>query len=70
VTKVVGPFRKSSYSTGEGNCVEVAPRAVGGRAVRDSKNQADGPMLTFAPGGWHAFLVGAKAGEFARNARG
>ncbi|GAA3868648.1 hypothetical protein GCM10023084_22290 [Streptomyces lacrimifluminis] len=61
MTEPIGPFRKSSYSGQENNCVEVATRAVGGRAVRDSKDQAGGPMLTFAPGSWQAFLTGAKA---------
>jgi hypothetical protein len=63
VTEVVGPFRKSSYSGQQGNCIEVAPTAVGGRAVRDSKDQA-GPVLAFARSGWQAFLAGAQAGEF------
>jgi len=69
VTEPIGPFRKSSYSGQENNCVEVADTAVGGRAVRDSK-ALTGPMLTFAPGGWLAFLAGAKDGEFDRSARG
>ncbi|WP_327695621.1 DUF397 domain-containing protein [Streptomyces sp. NBC_00459] len=70
MTEVVGPFRKSSFSGAENNCVEVADTTTGGRAVRDSKNQADGPLLTFAPGGWQAFLVGAKADDFGRSTRG
>lgn len=70
MTKIVGPFRKSSYSGAQGNCIEVAATALGGRAVRDSKGEAVGPMLTFAPGGWQAFLAGAKSGEFARSTRG
>lgn len=69
MTEVVGPFRKSSYSGPESNCVEVADTATGGRAVRDSKDQA-GPMLTFAPGGWQAFIAGAKPKEFGDSARG
>jgi hypothetical protein len=69
VTEPIGPFRKSSYSGQENNCVEVAPRAIGGRAVRDSKAQAGGPLLIFAPEGWQAFLEGARAGEFARTTR-
>jgi hypothetical protein len=60
VTKVVGLFRKSSYSGAQSNCVEVAGTTIGGRAVRDSKDQTGGPMLTFAPGSWQAFLTGAK----------
>lgn len=63
MTEVVGPFRKSSFSGAENNCVEVADTAIGGSAVRDSKNQV-GPMLTFARSGWQAFLAGAQAGEF------
>jgi hypothetical protein len=55
VTEVVGPFRKSSYSGQQGNCVEVAPTTADGRAVRDSKLQ-DGPLLTVSREGWHAFL--------------
>ncbi|MFI1360353.1 DUF397 domain-containing protein [Streptomyces sp. NPDC020898] len=67
MTEVVGPFWKSSYSGTQSNCVEVADTTTGGRAVRDSKNHA-GPMLTFAPGGWQAFLVGARSGEFGHSA--
>ncbi|WP_432185095.1 DUF397 domain-containing protein [Streptomyces tendae] len=55
MTEVVSTFRKSSYSAGEGNCVEVADTAPGGRAVRDSKQQ-DGPLLTVSRDGWQAFL--------------
>ncbi|MFI1359651.1 DUF397 domain-containing protein [Streptomyces sp. NPDC020898] len=71
MTEVVGPFRKSSYSGQQGNCIEVAPTTVGGRAVRDSKNATGaGPILTFAPGGWQAFLVCARTEEFGRSTRG
>ncbi|WP_371660645.1 DUF397 domain-containing protein [Streptomyces sp. NBC_00280] len=70
MTQFIGPFRKSSHSMQEGNCLEVAPTAVGGRAVRDSKNQVDGPLLAFGPGGWQAFLAGAKADDFGRSTRG
>ncbi|MFF3174077.1 DUF397 domain-containing protein [Streptomyces sp. NPDC057900] len=47
-------FFKSSYSTAERECVEVArniPRTV---AVRDSK-QTGGPVLVLAPAAWDAF---------------
>jgi hypothetical protein len=55
VTELVGPFRKSSYSGQQGNCVEVAPTADHGRAVRDSKRQ-DGPLLTVSREGWREFV--------------
>lgn len=49
-------WRTSSYSSSQGNCVEVAmaPEAV---AVRDSKNTA-GPVLAFPATAWHTFLAG------------
>jgi hypothetical protein len=56
-------YRKSSRSTGTGNCVEVAGLPDGHRAVRDSKDPA-GPALTFTSGGWTAFTAGLRAGEF------
>ncbi|MFD6287394.1 DUF397 domain-containing protein [Streptomyces sp. NPDC060205] len=57
MTEDIGPFRKSSYSGAESNCVEVADSAVGGRAVRDSKQpESDGPLLTVSRESWHAFL--------------
>lgn len=56
--KSLGPgnlsWRKSSYSTGNPSCVEVAqmPHAV---AVRDSKNP-DGPALVVSPTTFANFL--------------
>ncbi|MEV6803982.1 DUF397 domain-containing protein [Streptomyces sp. NPDC051132] len=55
MTDVVGPFRRSSYSSQLGECVEVADTAPGGRAVRDSK-QDNGPLLTVSRDSWHAFI--------------
>ncbi|MFC8305752.1 DUF397 domain-containing protein [Streptomyces olivaceus] len=52
---VIGPFRKSSHSGAESNCVEVATTHGDGRAVRDSK-QYEGPLLTVSRDGWQAFL--------------
>lgn len=49
-------WRKSSYSAGNGACIEVGwtePTLV---AVRDSKN-ATGPTLAFAPSIWREFLA-------------
>ncbi|MHC0429272.1 DUF397 domain-containing protein [Streptomyces sp. O3] len=47
-------FVKSSYSTGNGECVEVARNVSGTVAVRDSKI-LNGPVLRLAPTAWSAF---------------
>ena len=55
-------WRKSSRSGNNGQCVEV--RDQGDTiTVRDTKNPT-GPMLTFTPNEWRAFIDGAKDGEF------
>ncbi|MEV7284388.1 DUF397 domain-containing protein [Streptomyces sp. NPDC093252] len=53
---------KSSYSSGEGECVEVAclPGAV---AARDSKNPT-GPTLLFSREDWAGFIRGVNADQF------
>jgi hypothetical protein len=48
-------WRKSSASTTNGDCVEVACFPVGGVAVRDSKDKA-GPVLRFSRDSWQQFL--------------
>jgi Domain of unknown function (DUF397) len=55
-------WRKSSRSNGQGQCVEVA-RLEQAIAVRDSKDPA-GPVLTFTPDEWAAFIAGTKDGQF------
>lgn len=59
-----GPYWvKSSLSFSNGNCVEVADlpgRTIGLRNSRDPQ----GPVLRFTPDEWHAFLGGARNGEF------
>ena len=54
-------WKKSSYSTAQGNCVEVSPVREG-IAVRDSKNPHR-PVLRFSAGDWQAFVAGVKAGQ-------
>ena len=51
-------WHKSSHSSANGQCVEVAPVA-GTVAVRDSKNPA-GPELIFTRQAWVAFVEGLK----------
>ncbi|MBW8087745.1 DUF397 domain-containing protein [Streptomyces hygroscopicus subsp. hygroscopicus] len=63
--EVIGPYRKSSYSGGENNCVEVADMAGNGRSVRDSKDRS-GPYLAFTGDAWHAFILDIKAGKLDR----
>ncbi|MEN3609605.1 DUF397 domain-containing protein [Plantactinospora sp. ZYX-F-223] len=49
-------WRKSTHSgTNGGGCVEVADNLPGVVAVRDSKDPA-GPVLTFGPEAWRAFV--------------
>jgi hypothetical protein len=55
-------WRKAQLSVGNGACVEVAP-AAGMVAVRDSKDPS-GPVLRYTSAEFHAFLDGAKNGEF------
>ncbi|WP_116211386.1 DUF397 domain-containing protein [Streptomyces olivoreticuli] len=55
-------WRKSSYSSGEGQCVEIAfLREV--VATRDSKTP-HGSVLAFSAGTWSVFTAGIKAGAF------
>jgi hypothetical protein len=55
-------WRKAQRSVGDGACVELAP-VNGMVAMRDSKDP-DSPVLMYTAAEWHAFLHGAKAGEF------
>ncbi|OKJ99610.1 MULTISPECIES: DUF397 domain-containing protein [unclassified Streptomyces] len=48
-------WTKSSYSGGNGACVEVKSPVVAAIAVRDSKVPA-GPSITFVPESWNAFV--------------
>ena len=58
-------WRKSTFSNGGGGeCVEIATTPDGGRAVRDTKDLGNGPILRFTAAEWTAFTRGVKAGEF------
>jgi hypothetical protein len=55
-------WTKSSHSTDQGNCVEVAALGTT-RAIRDSKNPT-GPALKFTTAAWSTFTNGIRTGEF------
>ncbi|MEV3859926.1 DUF397 domain-containing protein [Streptomyces sp. NPDC050095] len=54
---------KSSYSTGNGACVEVKSPELRAIAVRDSK-VVQGPSIDFAPETWNAFVHKVSTGSF------
>lgn len=56
-------WRKSSYSGGAQNCIEVAGNLRGVVGVRDSKDPG-GPALAVTPRGWRAFTARVRGGEF------
>ncbi|GAA1748744.1 DUF397 domain-containing protein [Streptomonospora arabica] len=49
----------STYTGGQGNCVQVADLPAGARAVRDSKHTGEG-ALDFPSAEWTAFLASAR----------
>jgi Domain of unknown function (DUF397) len=55
-------WRKSSYSTAQGNCVEFAALPVGRVAVRDSR-QPGGDALVLTHATWRAFCSAVKTGD-------
>ena len=53
-------WRKSSFSgSNGGNCIESAT-LPGVILVRDTKNDGNGPVLTFTPAAWAAFTASLK----------
>ncbi|CAL9540836.1 DUF397 domain-containing protein [Streptomyces sp. NPDC090994] len=52
-------WTKSSYSGGNGACVEVKSPVVTAMLVRDSKVPA-GPALAFPSNAWSAFVASVK----------
>lgn len=59
---MTGPWRKSSFSGGAGECVEVAFLPEGVVGVRDSKAR-HAALLLFGEGEWSEFLDRVKAGD-------
>jgi hypothetical protein len=57
-------WRKSSYSTYNGNCVEIGHLDGPIIGVKDAKRHGRGPVLAFTQDEWSAFLGGIKAGEY------
>ena len=55
-------WSKSSYSSANGACVEVAQNLPGIVAVRDSKDP-EGPKLLISPADWQIFLGRLTGGQ-------
>ncbi|WP_327355439.1 DUF397 domain-containing protein [Streptomyces sp. NBC_01304] len=60
---VTSTWTKSSYSTGNGACVEVKSPEMHEIAVRDSKVPT-GPSLAFESNSWNAFVGQVSRGAF------
>ncbi|MGK5630162.1 DUF397 domain-containing protein [Streptomyces sp. URMC 123] len=56
-------WTKSSYSAGNGACVEVKSPVATTVAVRDSKDP-QGPALAFRPESWTEFVREVSSGSF------
>jgi hypothetical protein len=55
-------FRKSTYSAGVGQCVEVGSRSSGDVLLRDSVD-ADGTWIPVSSAGWREFVGRVKSGK-------
>ena len=53
-------WRKSSWSTYNGNCVEVAKLTKDLIGVRDTKDAGAGPVLLFSGPAWRSFVARVK----------
>jgi hypothetical protein len=58
-------WRKSSWSYGSGQCIEVATPSSNRIAVRDSKN-AQSAVLSFSSAQWNAFVASIQSGKLGR----
>ena len=57
-------WRKSTWSSGGDNCVEIGFADDGRVGIRDTEQEGRGPWLIFRAGEWDAFRRGIKDGEF------
>ena len=57
-------WQKSTLSSYNGNCCEIARLLSDRVGVRDTKDKGSGPVLIFNQNEWSAFVAGVKAGEF------
>lgn len=55
-------WRKASYSSQNGSCVEVAQTPAGNVAVRDTTDRS-GPALAVRPGAWRALMDDIRGGR-------
>lgn len=60
-----GAWRKSSYSSGGDNCLQVAVTTDGHIGLRDSKNPDQGPQVV-TRAAWTAFLAQVARGGLDR----
>lgn len=65
--EITTTFSKSSHSDQQGDCLEIAETADGGRAIRDSKS-FPGPLLHLSSEPWSAFLGAVKADALSADA--
>lgn len=58
----LAPWRKSTYSGTNNNCVEHASLTSGRHAVRDTKDRSLGAHV-FGPTSWQAFVTAVRNGS-------
>jgi Domain of unknown function (DUF397) len=56
-------WRKSSWSTYNGNCIEVGQLQKDLIGVRDTKDAGAGPVLLFSGEAWRSFIARVKDSE-------
>jgi predicted secreted Zn-dependent protease len=56
---ITSAWKKSSYSGGSGQCVEVRAPGADAIAVRDSKDPS-GPSVGFTPTAWSTFIASVR----------